>query len=128
MPVTLYVGRIIDPSSVMGEAREGRKFSYVTDSLYLPSIASHVEQSDLFFCEGMFGSDMEETAREKMHMTSAQAARIAKEADVKKLALIHYSPRYNDWELKFLAEDAQKIFPNTILTRDRMRFDIPLKR
>ena len=127
-PVTLEDGRVIEPSDVMGGVREGRKFSFVTDSLYLPSIASYVKDSDLLFCEGMFGSDMEETAREKMHMTSEQAARIALDAEVKKLALIHYSPRYNDWELKFLAEDAQRIFPNTILTRDRMRFDIPLKR
>jgi ribonuclease Z len=128
LPVTLDDGSVIEPSAVMGEAREGRKFSYVTDSLYLPSIAHHVKGSDLLFCEGMFGSDMVETAQEKMHMTSDQAARIAKDAEVKKLALIHYSPRYNDWELKFLAEDAQRVFPNTILTRDRMRFDIPLKR
>ncbi|MGB4407614.1 MAG: ribonuclease Z [Sphaerochaeta sp.] len=128
LPVTLDDGSVIEPSAVMGEAREGRKFSYVTDSLYLPSIAHHVKDSDLLFCEGMFGSDMVETAQEKMHMTSEQAARIAKDAEVKKLALIHYSPRYNDWELKFLAEDAQRVFPNTILTRDRMRFDIPLKR
>ncbi|MBI9093275.1 MAG: ribonuclease Z [Sphaerochaeta sp.] len=128
LAVTLDDKSVIEPSAVMGEAREGRKFSYVTDSLYLPSIAYHVKDSDLLFCEGMFGSDMLETAQEKMHMTSEQAARIAKDAEVKKLALIHYSPRYNDWELKFLAEDAQRVFPNTILTRDRMRFDIPLKR
>ncbi len=125
--VTLENGKVIQPSQVMGEAREGRKFSYVTDSLYLPSIAAQVKDSDLFFCEGMFTSDMEGAAREKMHMTSEQAARIAKEAEVKKLALIHYSPRYNDWELRYLADDAQRVFPNTVLTRDRMRFDIPLK-
>lgn len=127
IPVTLDDGKVVEPSMVMGQAREGRKFSFVTDSLYLPSIAEHVKKSDLLFCEGMFCSDMEETAKEKKHMTSEQAARIAKEAEVKQLALIHYSPRYNDWELKFLAEDAQKIFPSTILTRDRMCFDIPLK-
>lgn len=125
--VTLDDGRVIQPSAVMGEAREGRKFSFVTDSQYLPSIATHVRGSDLFICEGMFASDMEATAQEKMHMTAGQAAQIALDAEVKKLALIHYSPRYNDWELKFLAEDAQKIFPNTVLTRDRMRFDIPQK-
>ncbi len=125
--VTLSDGREISSSEVIGEKREGRKFSYVTDSLYLPSIAKEVQHSDLLLCEGMFTSDMEETAFEKKHMTAGQAAQIAKDAEVAKLGLLHYSPRYGDWELRFLLKDAKKIFPDTILTRDRMSFEIPLK-
>ena len=30
-------------------------------------------------------------------------------------------------ELKILLKDAQEVFPDTVLTRDRMSFDIPLK-
>src|SRR5690554_6522664 len=41
--VTLSDGRVITSTDVMGEKRGGRKFSYVTDSLYLPSIAKEVE-------------------------------------------------------------------------------------
>lgn len=125
--VTLSDGRVITSTEVMGEKRGGRKFSYVTDSLYLPSIAKEVEHSDLLLCEGMFTSDMEETAYEKKHMTAGQAAQIAKDAEVAKLGLLHYSPRYGDRELRFLLKDARKIFPDTILTKDRMSFEIPLK-
>ncbi|MBJ2356626.1 MAG: ribonuclease Z [Sphaerochaeta sp.] len=125
--VTLSDGRVITSTDVMGEKRGGRKFSYVTDSLYLPSIAKEVEHSDLLLCEGMFTSDMEETAYEKKHMTAGQAAQIAKDAEVAKLGLLHYSPRYGDRELRFLLKDARKIFPDTILTKDRMSFEIPLK-
>nr|WP_321304392.1 ribonuclease Z [uncultured Sphaerochaeta sp.] len=125
--VTLSDGRVVSSKDVMGEKRGGRKFSYVTDSLYLPSIAKEVEHSDLLLCEGMFTSDMEETAYEKKHMTSGQAAQIAKDAEVAKLGLLHYSPRYGDRELRFLLKDARKIFPDTILTKDRMSFEIPLK-
>lgn len=125
--VTLSDGREITSTDVMGEKRGGRKFSYVTDSLYLPSIAKEVEHSDLLLCEGMFTSDMEETAYEKKHMTAGQAAQIAKDAEVAKLGLLHYSPRYGDRELRFLLKDARKIFPDTILTKDRMSFEIPLK-
>jgi len=125
--VTLDDGTVISSSQVMGERREGRKFSYVTDSLYLPSIAEHVKDSDLFLCEGMFTSDMEETAYEKKHMTAGQAAQIAKDAQVKQLGLLHYSPRYSDRELRYLHKDAKRIFSETILTKDRMGFDIPLK-
>lgn len=125
--VTLSDGRVVSSADVMGEKRGGRKFSYVTDSLYLPSIAKEVAHSDLLLCEGMFTSDMEETAYEKKHMTAGQAAQIAKDAEVAKLGLLHYSPRYGDRELRFLLKDARLIFPDTILTKDRMSFEIPLK-
>jgi len=125
--VTLEDGRVIQPSDVMGDLREGRKFSYVTDSLYSPRIAEYVKESDLFLCEGMFTDDLVESAREKKHMTASDAARIAKEANVKQLGLLHYSPRYSDYELRYLLKDAKKVFANTVLSKDRMRFSLPLK-
>jgi ribonuclease Z len=117
-------GKTILPEQVMGARRSGRKVSYVTDTLYLPSIAKEVQGSDLLFCEGMFDSTLEETAIEKKHMTAAQAATIARDANVKKMAMIHYSPRYTDKELKTLLDEAQKIFPKTVLSKDRMIFEI----
>lgn len=125
--VTLADGRIIESEQVLGSKRGGRKFSYVTDTAYLPSIAKAVRGSDLLLCEGMFTSDLEETAYEKRHMTAGQAAQVARDGEVERLALIHYSPRYSDWELKYLLRDAQKIFGPTVLGRDRMSFDLPLK-
>lgn len=68
----------------------------------------------------MFGKGMEQDAAAKKHMTCTQAAQIAKDAQVKKMALIHYSPRYTDYELKQLLKDAQAVFPGTVLSKDRM--------
>ena len=118
-------GTIVKPEQVLGAQRSGRKISYVTDTLYLDSIAKEVQGSDLLFCEGMFAKDFEDQAKEKKHMTSTQAAQIAKDGNVKKMALIHYSPRYNDYELKQLLTEAQSVFPETILSKDRMTFEIP---
>jgi ribonuclease Z len=117
-------GVLVRPEDVLGEARSGRKFSFVTDTLGFSDIADSVADSDLFVCEGMFCRDLVDSAREKKHMTSEQAARIAAAAGVKKLALIHYSPRYTDYDLKQLLQEAQEIFPDTVLTRDRMVFPI----
>jgi ribonuclease Z len=123
--VTGADGTTIHPRDVLGPPRSGRKFSFVTDSLAFPEIASEVSGSDLFVCEGMFERDLEESAREKKHMTAEQAARIAAAAGgIRKLALIHYSPRYNEQNLKGLLEEAKRIFPETVLTRDRMVFPI----
>ena len=123
--VTLDDGSIITSDQVVGPQRPGRKVSYVTDTLYLPSIAKEVQGSDLLFCEGMFTREFADQAKEKKHMTSTQAATIARDANVKKMALIHYSPRYNDHELTPLLDEAREIFPNTVLSKDRMAFDIP---
>lgn len=125
--ITLEDGRVIKPEDVMGKSRRGRKFSYITDTLYFPQIADFVHSSDILFCEGMFERALEETAREKKHMTSSDAALIAKDGECGTLCLQHYSPRYQDRELKKLQLEAQEIFPNTILTRDRMNFVVPLK-
>ena len=115
----------IEPSEVMGEPRSGRKFSFVTDTLYFPEIAQEVSNSDLLICEGMFEHALIEGAVDKRHMTARQAALIARDAgNIKKLGLIHYSPRYADRELKILLDEAREVFPDTVLTKDRMRFPI----
>jgi len=110
----------VTPADVLGSPRKGRKFSYVTDTRYIPSIANEVAGSDLLICEGMFEKELESTAIEKKHMTAQQAGIIARDANVKKMALIHYSPRYTDSDLKILQTEAQEVFPQSILSKDRM--------
>ena len=117
--------RVITPDQVVGAPRQGRKFSFVTDTLALPEISTHVIGSDLFICEGMFSKDLAEDAHSKKHMTAEEAAKIAAASSgIKKLALIHYSPRYTEYELKQVIKEAQAVFPDTVLTRDRMIFPI----
>jgi ribonuclease Z len=123
--VELEGGARVESTQVMGPPRSGRKFSYVTDSLYFPEIAKEVAGSDLLVCEGMFEAALEGSAVEKKHMTAVQAARIARDAGgVKKLALIHYSPRYAERDLKVLLDEARETFPDTILSRDRLNLAI----
>ncbi|GMO34500.1 MAG: ribonuclease Z [Termitinemataceae bacterium] len=117
-------GADVTPEDVMGKERKGRKFTFVTDSLAFKEIASEAQDSDFFVCEGMFEHALQDDAREKKHMTALQAAKIAKDAQVKKLALIHYSPRYTEYDLKNLLKEAQSVFPNTILSRDKAVFNI----
>jgi len=117
-------GRDVRPEQVLGAMRTGRKFSFVTDTLAFPEMADEVSLSDLFVCEGMFERALEESAWEKKHMTAEQAAEIARAAKVRKLALIHYSPRYSEYELKQLIKEAEAVFSSSVLSRDRMVFPI----
>lgn len=126
-PVTLEDGRVITSDMVMGKSRDGRKLSYVTDTLYFSKLASYVEESDILFCEGMFEKALADSAHEKKHMTGYEAGLVARDSNSRKLCLQHYSPRYTDKELRLLAEEAREVFPETVLTRDRMAFTVPLK-
>ena len=118
-------GTTVKPEQVLGEKRSGRKFSFVTDTLYKKTIADEVRGSDLLVCEGMFESELIDQAKEKKHMTAVQAATIAKDADVRRMCMIHYSPRYTDRELEKLLTEAKEVWPKAELSRDRMQIDIP---
>ena len=118
-------GTTVKPEQVLGQKRSGRKFSFVTDTLYKTTIADEVRGSDLLVCEGMFEEELIDQAREKKHMTATQAATIARDANVRRMCMIHYSPRYTDRELEKLLTQAREVWPNTELSRDRMNIEIP---
>lgn len=123
--VTAEDGTTVKPEQVLGKKRSGRKFSFVTDTLFKPSIIDEVRNSDLLICEGMFEKALIDQAREKKHMTAVQAATIAKEANVRRMYMIHYSPRYTDRDLQVLLEEAREVWPETELSRDRLNIQIP---
>ena len=124
-PVVSSDGKTVFPEDVMGKKRSGRKFSFVTDTLYKPSIAKEVYGSDLLVCEAMFENDLIDQAKEKKHMTAREAALIARDSNSLRMYMIHYSPRYNDKELEKLLLQAREIYPGAELSKDRMCIDIP---
>ena len=105
------------PEMVLGEARKGLKVTYCTDSRPTEGIIKNAAGADLFICEGMYGEpDKKEKAKEYKHMTFYEAAHMAKQAEVAKLWLTHYSPslaRPEDYK-----KEVQEIFPQTYIARD----------
>jgi ribonuclease Z len=57
-----------------------------------------------------------------LHSTAAQAAEVARLAQVRVLALTHVSPRYFGSEL---AEEAREVFPDTVVPRDFDLIEVP---
>ena len=117
-------GVTVRPEQVLGLPRPGVRLAFMTDTLYCEETAEYVQGVDLLICEGMFERALAENAHEKKHMTAEEASWIAKAANVKQLALTHFSPRYLDRDLKTLLREAQEIFPNTILCRDGLSLQI----
>ncbi len=86
----------------------GQKITYITDvigsSENQQKIIDLARDSDHLFIEAAFLDQDASTAREKYHLTAAEAGRIAREAGVKKLSLFHFSPRYSYMEEELIKE------------------------
>lgn len=99
---------------------EDKKVSFILDTRDNKRIVPFVKDSDVFVSEASFSHELEEQAKQHLHLTSHQAAEIAKKAKVKKLILTHISQRYEN-DLGRILNEAKKVFKNTILVKD---FDV----
>ncbi len=105
------------PDMVIGPPRKGIRLAYSTDTRPTKSMVVHATDADLFICEGMYGEDDKlNKALEHKHMTFYEAAKLAKEANVKELWLTHYSPSLIRPE-EFIPK-TRKIFPATYAAKD----------
>ena len=73
--------------------------------------------------EATFAEDERERAAETGHSTASGAATVARDAEVRLLALNHVSMRY---PVGLLRDEARAIFPQTVVPRDFDTIEIPL--
>jgi ribonuclease Z len=114
-PVTLADGRMVLPEQVLGERRPGRKLALSGDTAPSPSVVQAAHEADLLVHEATFLADERDRARETLHATAAEAAEVARLAQVRLLALTHLSSRYFGPEL---AREARDVFAETVVPRD----------
>ena len=119
--VTLADGRIIQPEDVLGEALPGTKYVHIGDVGRVDDLLPICQNAHTLVIEATYLEEDAEMARQFGHMTAAQAARLAKEANVTSLILTHLSRRYNG---RVIRQEAQAIFPNTYVARDFDHFQI----
>jgi ribonuclease Z len=119
-------GRKVESHQVMGPARAGRKIVYTGDTRPCRSVELESRGADLLIHDCALANDMLEWAKETKHSTAAEAALIAKNADVGRLVLTHISSRYSD-DTHQLLREAKSIFDRTIVAEDLMSLEIWLK-
>lgn len=124
--VTLQNGTIISPSMVLGPPRRGRKIVFSGDTRPTENMISFAQNADVLIHEATFTSDLEETALNYGHSTAAQAAQIAKKANVTSLYLTHISPRYLDY--REIQNDAREIFKESYVPKDFDQVTIALQK
>jgi ribonuclease Z len=106
-------GVTIANSRLTHDAEPARKYAFCSDTAPTKALIPWIEGVDLLYHEATFAENEIARAKQTMHSTAAQAAEVAKAANVKKLIIGHYSARYTD--LSVLLNEAKAIFPNTIL-------------
>lgn len=106
----------VRPEQVMGPKRRGRKIVISGDTRPCDRLVRAAQGADLLIHEATLHSSLRSEAMEYGHSTAADAAKVAKAANVKLLYLYHFSNRYEDADP--LLEEARGIFPQTFLAED----------
>ncbi len=133
LPIGPLLGKLQNGKSIVWKGKnvnvpmatkviKGKKLTIINDTLPCDNADALAKDSDLIICEATYSSDLEDKSQEHMHMTAAQAAKLAKKANAKKLALTHFSARYKD--TKDLEKDAKKHFKNVVCAKDFMKISL----
>lgn len=111
-------GEVIPNKILTRPAEPAKRYAYCSDTAFFPKIIPYIEGVDLLYHEATFLEADSARAYETFHSTTKQAASIARDAQVKKLLIGHYSARYID--LLPLEKEARSIFHNTLLANEGM--------
>ncbi len=119
--VTLPDGRTIQPDDVLGPEIAGAKLVFVGDTGRTDDLVDVAQNADALIIESTYLDVEAEMANRFGHITAAQAARLARQANVKHLYLTHLSRRYRDEDVQ---KEAQAIFPHTTVAHDFDRIKV----
>ena len=97
--VTLADGRTIHPDQVLGPPRQGACLAHVGDAGRTENLVDPVRGADMLVIEATYLQPESDMARRFGHLTAAQAARLARDAGVHRLALTHVSRRYHESQI-----------------------------
>jgi ribonuclease Z len=112
----------VSPEQVLGPERRGRKLVISGDTMPCEGLRIAAHDADVLIHEATFAEDERDRAAETGHSTAAQAAELARDANVRLLALNHFSSRYPP---SVLRDEARAIFARTVLPRDFDTIEIP---
>ena len=107
----------------------GTHFVYATDTEHTPSepnqaLIDFMREVDMAVYDCTFDDAEFEARRGWGHSTWQEGLRLAAAANVAKFGIFHHEPERTDNMLLDIEEAAQKIFPNSFVTRDFMRLEI----
>jgi ribonuclease Z len=115
-------GSEVRPDQVMGDPRQGRTVVITGDTAPCEMTRAAAHAAQLLVHDGTFAVEESARAAETGHSTARDAARLAANAGVGMLAIVHVSSRYN---VSKVLDEAREAFPNTVAPRDFDLVEIP---
>jgi ribonuclease Z len=115
-------GTAVRPQDVMGESRPGRTLVITGDTAPCRATVEAARGVDLLVHDASFAEEEAQRAADTGHSTVGQAAAVAREANVKLLALVHISSRYHVGKV---LEEAKDVFEPVVAPRDFDVIDLP---
>ncbi len=120
-------GQVLDAERYLGPERRGLSLGVMTDTRPVESAPEFFRSVDLLIAEGTYGDSADaDNAERNRHMTFAEAATVAKQADARRLVLTHFSPKMDN-PVQWIA-NAQDIFPATTLAESMSAFTLSFDR
>ncbi len=124
LSVILEDGRTIEPGQLVGAARRGRRVAITGDTRPCDATIAAARGADLLVHEATFAEEEAQRAVDTGHSTAREAARVAVDAEVKRLVLTHISARYSR-DTRDLEREARSVFAESVVARDGMEIEIP---
>ncbi|MFK8301437.1 ribonuclease Z [Capnocytophaga stomatis] len=118
--IELENGEIIPNEILSFNPISPQSYAYCSDTLYFESLAEEIRGARVVYHESTFLKQHNDLAIKTMHSTAFQAGLTSKNANAETLILGHYSSRYSD--KKLFLDEAQEVFPNTLLSEDGKKF------
>jgi ribonuclease Z len=112
----------VEPGEVVGEARSGRTIAITGDTAPCRATVEAAKGADLLVHDASFAEDEAQRAADTGHSTVGQAAAVAREAEVRLLALVHISSRYHVGKV---LDEAREVFEPTVAPRDFDLIELP---
>ncbi len=112
----------VEPGQVVGEARPGRTLVITGDTAPCRATVEAAQGADLLIHDASFAEEEAQRAADTGHSTVGQAAAVAREAEVKLLALVHISSRYHVGKV---LEEAKEVFEPSVAPRDFDVIELP---
>lgn len=125
--VTLEDGTVLDGHDFIGMPQKGRIVAILGDTRKNGNSIKLAHNADVLVHESTFAKGEGRMARNYYHSTSAQAAQIAKTANVGRLLLTHISARYTGRAAYELAYQVRDVFSATRVVNDLDVIDVPFK-
>jgi ribonuclease Z len=119
-------GRVFRAEDLVGPERPGRRVVYTGDTRPSKATIEHSRAADLLIHEATFAQDEADRAQQTGHSTAREAAEVAREAGVLRLALTHFSPRYAD-DPRLLEREARAVYPDAITAHDGLVIEVPYR-